>query len=56
MIITVLLGAAGLLTLLTGLTMVAVYCAFVIAHRTDEIVARMGEDAALGGNRLLHHV
>lgn len=54
--LTILLGAAGFMVLLLGLTMIAVYCSFVIAHRTDEIVAKMGEDGAFCSNRVARQV
>jgi len=48
--LAILLGAAGLLL---GLTLIAVYSAFVIAHRTDDLVARIEEEGFTGDKPLL---
>jgi hypothetical protein len=51
--IAFLLGAAGFLLVLT---LAAVYSAFVLAHRTDDLVAGMGEESGAGSRQALGHV
>jgi hypothetical protein len=46
--IMILLGAAGMIL---TLTIVAVYSAFVLAHRTDVIIASMKDEGGTGDRR-----